>query len=203
MARLSGGYNPADVEAGMDFDPLPPGVYPAEIIESAVEPTKTGSGEKLELTWRIVDDAEKYAGRQFWQTVNYINNSAQAQLIGQQQLKQICEAVGYEGHLDDSEVLHHVACNVRVKIERQEGYADKNVVVSVKPLGAAPPAGKPAARPSTARAAAPAGQQRPAARSAAPGRGGKAPAKPAGNRPWQQSRQPVEQEAEADEPAPF
>lgn len=176
MARLSQSIDPSAIEPGADFDPIPADTYPAQIIESEVVENKGGTGELLKLTWRVVDDAPQYAGRQFWQNINYLHSSAQAQLIGQQQVKAICEAVGYEGHLDDSEVLHNVPCAVRVSLVPADGqYQAKNEVKSVKPLNAEAPASKPA----------------PAAAKAAPAKAAtKAPAKPpagAGNRPWKQA----------------
>jgi len=161
----------------MDFEPIPASEVVAAIIESAVDPANSGNGQILKLTWQVTEG--QYQNRQFWQNINYLHSSAQAQLIGQQQLKAICEAVGHDGHLDDSEVLHHVPCRVGLKIKTDPGYSPKNEVRFVKPVNAQAPAGKPAHMPAAETVAVPAQSAQ-----AAPPRG-KAPAKPAGNRPWQ------------------
>jgi hypothetical protein len=146
MASLQMDYDPAAVEPGSNLDPLPPGEYVAQIIESDVAPPRSGNGLMLNLTWEVTEG--EYQGRKFWQRINYQHTSAQAQLIGQQQLKAICDAIAITGHISDSEVLHGEPCRVRVAIDdKDKSYAPKNEVKSVKPLDAALPNGKSAPQP--------------------------------------------------------
>lgn len=188
MAKLEGSYDPGAVEAGGDFEAFVVQNVVASIIESEEKANDKGTGRLLSLTWKIAE-GEPFAGRQIFQNLNYIHDSAQAQLIGQQQLKQVCEAVGVEGHLEDSEILHHTPCLISTKIAKDKAgqYPDKTEISRVKPLNAEAPAGKsPAPQNSAAASAATNTRQATGAKSAAPAQAGnKAPAKPAGNRPWQ------------------
>jgi Protein of unknown function (DUF669) len=142
MASLNMEFDPNAVEPGGNFDPVPAGEYVAQIVESDVAPPKSGNGLMLNLTWEITEG--EYTSRKFWQRINYQHTSAQAQLIGQQQLKSICNAIGLSGHLNDSEELHFQPCLVRLSIDAKDSnYAPKNEVKSVKPASAQAPAAKP------------------------------------------------------------
>lgn len=142
MADLDFEFDPNSVEPGMDFTPIPAGDYVAQITESDVAPPKSGNGLMLNLTWEIVEG--EFDKRKIWQRINYKHTSAQAQLIGQQQLKAICDAIGLQGHLTDSEMLHFQPCRVRISIDhKNKDYDPKNEVKSVKPLQADAPAAKP------------------------------------------------------------
>lgn len=176
MAQLGTTIDPNAIEPSQ-FDDLPVGEYAAQIIESEVVATKAGNGKLLKLTWQVVEG--QFENRKFWQQINYEHASAQAQTIGQQQLKAICDAVGHTDHLSDSEVLHFVPCRVKLSMGKANGnYAARPEVKGVKPYGVAVPAGKPAttgAAPQQ-RAAAPQQAAKPAA--------GKPAAAPTGSRPW-------------------
>lgn len=142
-------FDPSAVEPGT-FDALPAGDVIAQIVESNVNLAKSGNGKVLAFTWEITEG--DLTNRKFWQYLNYQHTNATAQIIGQQQLKAICEAVGIEGHLTDSEVLHNIPCRVRLGIDPKDN--SRNVVKSVKPLQADAPATKaavtkPAAQPAT------------------------------------------------------
>jgi hypothetical protein len=172
MANLNMDFDPGSVEPGQGLDPVPAGEYVAQIIESDVGPAKSGNGLLLNLTWEIVEGPHEH--RKFWQRINYQHTSAQAQLIGQQQLKAICDAIGLAGHISDSEQLHFQPMRVRLVIDdSNKNYLPKNEVKAVKPLNAVAPANKPqvAQQPGPAKAA-------PAAKPAAPA----GAARPWGNR---------------------
>lgn len=173
MAKLDYEYNPDEIEPGNDFSAFEAGEYRAMIEGSDVAELKSGKGVGLNLKWKL-SDGQPNAGRVVFQLINYQHESAQAQLIGQQQLKAICEAVGHSGLLEDSEVLHNVECRVRIAVEQDKDkqYPPKNVIKGVKPLEAGAPVGKPAA-------SAPA---KPAAAPAKP-----APAAAGAPRPWKKS----------------
>jgi Protein of unknown function (DUF669) len=181
MAQLGQAFDPNSVEPNQ-FDDLPVGEYIAQIVESSVEATKTGTGMLLKLTWQVVDG--QYENRKFWQQINFQNQSAQAQLIGQQQLKSICDSIGYTQHVEDSEVLHYQPCRVRLGMGKANGnYPARVEVKKVSPLQAQPPAGKaPTAQPQPGATTQP--QPQAAARPATPAR---APVSgPPGARPWGQ-----------------
>lgn len=133
MAQLGATFDPGSVPADdRNFDTIPAGTYQAQIVESSVVDTKKAGGKMLKLTWEVVSGP--YERRKFFGQINIVNQSAEAQRIGQRELADICEATG-SGAISDSEQLHYKPCSVRIAIEKQEGFDDKNVVKRVKPLG--------------------------------------------------------------------
>lgn len=177
MARV--GLNHAEVEPGKGpLDAFPAGEYPAQIIESDVVETKDKRGKRLTVTWEILDG--EFAGRKAFDGFNIENPSAQAQLIGQQQVKSICEAIGHEGLLEDSEELHNQPMFVRFKVTKDKAgeYPDKNEFVRARSIDG----GEPEAKPTTATAPA-----TPAASSTKPAATKAAAPAGAGNSPWRRS----------------
>jgi hypothetical protein len=179
MAELGQTFDPNAVEPGQ-FDDVPAGEYAAQIVDSEVKPTKAGAGLGLNLTWQITEGPLE--NHKFWQWINFQHESQQAQTIGQQQLKAICDAIGYTDHVTDSEVLHNVVCRVKLGMGKANGnYAAKPEVKSVKPYAAQPPGDKPQVQ-----------QQKPAPQVQQTKLGGqpvkpspgKPAAGPAGTRPW-------------------
>ncbi|MGE0602198.1 MAG: DUF669 domain-containing protein [Xanthobacteraceae bacterium] len=147
MAKVYGDYNPDNVEPGMDFEPFT-GTELAQIIASDEKGARSNEDNRiLELRWKVCE-GEPHAGREVFQNINYIHSSAQAQTIGQQQLKAICEAVGHEGHLDDTEVLHNTPCRVTFGLSKTtpEYPNPKTEVKAVKPANAGAPETKPQER---------------------------------------------------------
>jgi hypothetical protein len=176
MAQLGTTLDPNAIDPSRNgFDPLPDGEYIAQIVANEVRHTKTGSGLILVLTWEIVEG--DFQNRKVWQNINYQNDSAQAQAIGQGQIKNICDAIGYTEHLDDADVLMFQPCRVRVgRSKKQEGYEQRDEIKAVKPYAAQAPASKPqtTAAPKPALAA---GVKPPMGKPTAGPAG-------AGNRPW-------------------
>lgn len=139
MADLGGTFDPGAVKD--DREILPTGDYLAQVFESDLKDTKNGTGKYLVLGWEIVSGA--LSGRKLWVNVNVQNANAQAQDIGQRELKRICEAVGV-GPIRNSEDLHFKPCMITVGIEKGEGqYADKNNIKGYKFYG--PPSSAPSA----------------------------------------------------------
>lgn len=177
MADLGMDYNPDEVEPGsFDGELIPSGTRaPMQITSSEVIPNKAGTGRMLKLRWDVTEGP--FTNRVVFEQINYQHSSAQAQTIGQQQLKSICDAVGHVGPLTDSEMLHYRPCMCTIGIEKGKpksdgsgNYEDRNKITSHKPLTAG---SAPAAKPATA-APATAKPQATAAK----------PAAAAGNRPW-------------------
>lgn len=154
MADLGFDFDPSTVPADdRNFDPLPPGQYEAEIVASEVRDTKSGNGRLLALTWKIVRGPHE--GRQIWQNLNIQHDNAQAQDIGQKQLRGVCDAIGVAA-IRDSEDLHFKPAIITVGVQKND--ASRNEVKQVKPLphatGAAPARVAPAAAAAQARPAA-------------------------------------------------
>lgn len=126
-----------------DFEPLPAGPYMVQVVESDVVETKAGDGLILKLTMEVMDGPSE--NRKIWANLNFKNRNATAQRIAQEQIKQICDAVGFTGQLTDSEVLHYKPLRVQLTIRKDAEYGDRNEVKRYSALnGNAPPAGKPA-----------------------------------------------------------
>ena len=53
MANLNG-FNANTVDPATDFEPLPAGKYMVVITASGMKPTKSGSGQFLELTFQVI-----------------------------------------------------------------------------------------------------------------------------------------------------
>lgn len=152
-----------------DFEPLPAGPYMVQVTDSDVLDTKAGNGKILKLTMEVMDGP--FSNRKLWVNLNFKNQNATAQRIAQEQIKQICDAVGHSGQLTDSEVLHYKPMRAQVVIRKDPQYGDSNEVKRFSGMsGSAPPAGKPAPegeRPAAANQAskpAQSGGQKPAGR---------------------------------------
>lgn len=160
MANLGGTFNPDDIPQD-EFEPIPAGEYLAQIIDSEIAPTKSGSGQMLKLTFEITQG--ELEGRRVWDRLNIVNANADAQRIAQQQLKRLCDALG-TGAIADSEELHFrpVIIHVAIRQDKSGDYGPQNVIRKFSPAGALPER-KVAPQPQKA-----------------------APPPKGGNRPWQQ-----------------
>lgn len=128
MAELY--FNPNDVppDDRSPMDPVPPGKYELQVIESSVAQTKSGTGVMLNLTHEIVSGP--YANRKIWTRHNYQNNNPEAQRIGQREIADLCFAIGHTDALNDSNDLHGIPYMANVGIEKDKTgqYADKNKI---------------------------------------------------------------------------
>lgn len=155
MALFS--FDAQSVDPGASsFDPMPPGNYLGQIIESDIKPTRSG-GRQLALTLEIIDGP--HARRRVWDNLNIENSNAQAQEIAQRQLSQLCHALGIR-HLNDTAQLHGKPVRAKIAIQpAQDQYPAKNVIkayaaveAGAQPTGAAPPTTAAAAAPKPAAA---------------------------------------------------
>lgn len=156
MAFLN--FNAANVNPNQkSFDPIPAGNYVAQIIQSEINPTKSGAGQILNLQFQILEG--EFANRIIFINLNIQNPNAQAEQIAQQQLSAICHAVGVM-QLQDTTQLHNKPMAIKVKIRKDGQYGDRNEISrfdalrqpAVAPQGYNPP---PAAAPTTAAAVKP------------------------------------------------
>lgn len=156
MASLN--FDANAVEPSEAFDVLPKGKYLCMAVSSQIKPTKSGTGDYLEITFEVLDGAGK--GRKIWERLNIRNQNKKAEEISQRQLSALCRAVGVM-NLVDTDQLHNIPVVLDVEIEQREGYDPQNRVKSYSPSGStAPVAAAPALRTT---APAPAAQAAPAA----------------------------------------
>ena len=150
------------------ISPVPAGIYVAQVVDSDVKPLKSGNGDALSLTFKILDGP--HINRQVWASLNIRHSNAQAQQIAQAQLSALCHAAGVI-RLQDSAMLHNRPVRIRVKVREADGqYAARNEVTGFEaiPGGAAPAAAPWAAAPAAPAAPWAAAPAAPAANTAAP-----------------------------------
>jgi hypothetical protein len=115
MANLNG-FDANRVDPASNFDPLPAGKYLAAIIESEMKPTKSGTGNYLQLTFQVLDGPHK--GRLLWARLNLDNPNATAVQIAQAELSAICRAVGVLVPHDSVE-LHNLPLVIGVRCKKR------------------------------------------------------------------------------------
>ena len=146
MAKI--GFNAATVEPTAAYDVLPADKYLAMAIASELKPTKTGSGEYLQLTFEVIDG--QFKGRKIFDRLNIRNSNKTAEDIAQRALSALCHAVGVI-ELDDSDQLHDKPVVLDVAIDPAKGeYAASNRVkgyLAANGQAPAPRAAAPAAAP--------------------------------------------------------
>ena len=149
------------------YELLPAGWYTAQVTESEIVPLKSGMGQALKLTFEVL--SEGYRNRKVWARLNVQHRgSPQAEQIAQQQLRELCEAIGVV-RMQDTVELHNKPVQIKIKIRKDDSgqYEDQNEVTGFKPAGAGqpaaggipqrasvPPANAPVAGPAAAPAAA-------------------------------------------------
>ena len=141
MPNLNG-FNANEVDPNFGFEPIPAGKYLAVITESETKPTKSGSGQYLQLSFQILDG--EYKGRLVWARLNLDNANATTVKIARSELSAICRAVGIMAPKDSVE-LHNLPLVISVGHKKRQdtgeltnvikGYARKDAAAS-KPSAA-------------------------------------------------------------------
>ena len=172
MARLGETFDATTVEPNKPLEPLPPGRYVVQIVNSEMRPTKDGMGQYLWLELDVLEGA--YAGRKLFDRLNLVNSNPTTVEIAQRTLSAICHATGLM-QVDDSEQLHLIPLVADVKVQPpKNGYSASNTLRYM-------PLEQPVARPVATSASRPAVAARPAS-SASP-----APAAKSATAPWRRS----------------
>ena len=142
---------------------LPKGDYIARIKGTALKPTKSGTGQYLEVSFEIADG--EHTGKEIAERLNIHNQNRQAEEIARRSLKTMSEAAGVP-HLVDSTQLHDRFVVVTLDIEqpKEAGRTAQNRVRAYKavPGGTAAPTPPPTAnyRPAPAANATPPWQKK-------------------------------------------
>ena len=140
MAKLGGTFDATGVEPNAPLEPLPPGDYEVQILQSEMRVTKAGTGQMLWLDMEVLQGPLK--GRHVYDQLNLINPNPTAEEIAQRTLSAICHAVG-KLQVADSEELHFQSLLVRVAV-KPNGY---NEVKGYKPVVKATQPDRPCAGP--------------------------------------------------------
>jgi len=126
MALLKKAFAPSETKSA-SFDIIPAGWYEAEITGSELKTTKAGDGTYIAVKFKIIE--ESHEGRLVWTNLNMENKSETAVRIGHSDLKSICEAVGFEGELEDTEDLHNIPLMVKLVVKPASAqWPEKNEV---------------------------------------------------------------------------
>ena len=135
MANLNG-FDANTVEPSDELEPIPAGKYVAVVTDSELKPTKSGTGQYLQLTFQIVEG--EYANRLLWVRLNLDNPNATAVEIARRELSAICRSVGVLVPTDSAD-LHNLPVVIHVRVKRRsdtgelqneiKGYSKKAAVV--------------------------------------------------------------------------
>ena len=126
-------FNAANVAPQQSFTPIPAGSYIAQVVESEIKPTKNGTGQMMNLTFEVLDG--QYKNRKVFGRINVVNQSAEAERIGQSQLSALCHATGVM-QLQDTVQLHNKPIKIKVKVRVDETgkYDDQNEVTGFESI---------------------------------------------------------------------
>lgn len=145
MANLQG-FDANQVEPADDLEPIPVGKYVAVITDSEMKPTKSGTGNYLQLTFQIVEG--EFANRLLWVRLNLDNPNATAVDIARRELSSICRSVGVLVPTDSAE-LHNLPCVIHVRVKRRndtgelqneiKGYSARDAKAALTAASETPP----------------------------------------------------------------
>jgi hypothetical protein len=126
MANLGTTFDATNIEPAKPFEVLPPGKYPAQIVNSETRVTKDGGGQYLWLELDVLEGP--LAGRKLFDRLNLVNASAQTVEIAQRTLSAICHATG-RLQVQDSAELHLIPMIADVTVKPpKNGYGESNKV---------------------------------------------------------------------------
>lgn len=151
MARLNHAIDVTEEQGGLgEFEPVPAGVYPAQIVSAEEKPTQDGTGWILSLQFNIV--GPNYPGRRVWGNILTASTDPSKVAMGKRHLANLLDALGVGRRISDTDVLLNKVTPIKVKVRpATEAYSARN---EVSEYGvAADPSFRPAsdtAAPSTA-----------------------------------------------------
>tara|TARA_R110000744_G_C19371578_1_gene562719 strand:- start:20602 stop:21015 length:414 start_codon:yes stop_codon:yes gene_type:complete len=116
MALLPNVFVPEEAKSS-GFEPIPADWYEAELIKSELKTTKAKDGKYLAFCFKVIGG--DHDGRMIWTNLNIVNKNETAVAIAQGDLKAICESVGHEGDLEDTEDLHDIPLAIKVSFKEE------------------------------------------------------------------------------------
>lgn len=138
MANLEG-FDATKHEPNSGFDVMPAGEYDAVIVASEMKDTADKSGKYLKLELQILNG--EFQNRKVWDNLNLVNNGKnkeKTEQIAKGTLSAICRAVNVLTPKDSAE-LHNKPLRIKLAIDKDPQYGDKNVVKAYKPRSTAVP----------------------------------------------------------------
>lgn len=124
MAGIGVQFNAGDHnERTRGGDPVPKGWYIAQIVNSEIKPTKTPGGARLNIQFKILQG--DFINRVAFGGYNVQNSNPVAVNIAMEELAELSKAVGVPVW-NDTEQLHGIPFNLKLKIKHDEGYEPSN-----------------------------------------------------------------------------
>ena len=121
---------PVDEKDG-DFAPLPAGWYSANIIESELKDTNSGTGQYIKIRYDITGPTHQ--GRVVFGMLNIKNDNEVAEKIGLQQLLRLMKVIGLEWPPEDTDQFVGNSLEIKLKIKPARGeYGESNDVCGYK-----------------------------------------------------------------------
>jgi hypothetical protein len=134
MAQFN--FDASQVAPQASTGPLPAGVYLAHIVESDVQPLKSGNGKGLKLTFEVIDG--QFKGRKVWENLNIQHTNEDTQRIAQSQFSALCHAVNVIKVMDTA-ALHFKPVRISVTVREAQGqYKANNNIKGYEAAGSAP-----------------------------------------------------------------
>lgn len=130
MALLPDVFIPDEADAN-PFAPIPADWYEGEITKSDLKVTNDKAGKYIAMCFKVTNG--EYENRMIFTNLNIVNKSDVAVKIARSDLKAICEAVGFEGELEDTEDLHNIPLMFKVSIKAETSqWPAKNEIKAFK-----------------------------------------------------------------------
>ena len=149
MALLGTPFVTDELPSGGSYEPLPSGWYTAAITGAEIKQTKSGTGRYIAVRYDITGPTHQ--GRVVFSNLNIENANPKAEEIGRQQLRALMEAIGL-ARLTDTDQMIGSNVKIKLKIEANEQYGDKNQVAGFAAGSGSAPASKPVAAAPAAKA---------------------------------------------------
>ncbi|QXV79307.1 hypothetical protein bas20_0042 [Escherichia phage FritzHoffmann] len=123
MAGLGTQFNAGQHAERQHNSLMPAGWYVVQIVNSEIKPTKTPGGARLNLQFKIIQG--DFAGRVMFGGYNVKNANPVAVQIAMEELAELSRAVKVPVW-NDTEQLHGIPFNLKVKVRQQPGYEPNN-----------------------------------------------------------------------------
>ena len=125
MAQLKQAFDSGRHEDMNDFEPIPNGVYPAQVTASKIKETKDKKGEFIEFEFTVMSG--DFKGRKIWTRLNIVNLSPVTVEIAQKELATLCRACG-KSVIQDTQQIHGIPFLLKVRTKPAKGdYPASNV----------------------------------------------------------------------------
>ena len=118
-----------------DFQPIPPGKYPAVILEASLHANKAGNGQYFKFKWQIAEGP--FVGRVIFSQHNVVNSNPDAERIGRTEIQSFATALGIEELADTADLIGKpMLASVTLREDKTGRYQPQNGVNRASPYEA-------------------------------------------------------------------